>query len=157
MMKIEELTAVDEAEYCVLKKLCGDDSRHGFGGLPFALVQGGFFIAQFGYSFAEYLNLFLSENREDCQDFMNTTQEPKSILESQRYIWTTSKVSVKKLSDGVQCISIHGNGRTRKYRGRDSEENIERAAADRGGSVKGIVLKVIAKELILGIITYLVH
>ncbi len=92
--EIKELEGIDQAEYCALKKLCGDDGRHVLGGLPLALVQAGSFIAQFEYSFADYQNLFQSANKEDCKDVMNETERLKSIRESQRSIWTTWKISV---------------------------------------------------------------
>ena len=97
MSEINELKSIDQAEYRALKKLCGDDNGCGLGGLPLALVQAGSFIAQFNYSFADYLNLLESANK-NWQDAMNKTEELKSIRESQRSIWTTWKISVRNLS-----------------------------------------------------------
>ena len=65
MSEIKKLECEDQVEYFALKKLCGDDSGDGLGGLPLALVQAGSFIAQFQYSFAEYLNLFESADSKD--------------------------------------------------------------------------------------------
>ena len=86
MTKIKELKDDDQVEYCVLKKLCGDDSVYGLGGLPLALVQAGSFIARFRYSFAEYLNLLQNASNEEWQDSMNKTEELKSNTEPQRSI-----------------------------------------------------------------------
>ncbi len=104
MTEIKELEVGDEAEYYALKKLCGDESGQGLGGLPLALVQAGSFIAQFKYTFAEYLDLFESVDHKNWQDVMNKTEELKSIREYQRSIWTTWKISVEKLSEKAHTI-----------------------------------------------------
>ncbi len=150
MSEINELKSVHQAEYCVLKKLRGDDDGHGLGGLPLAIVQAGSFIAQFNYSFADYLNLFESAS-EDWEDVMNKTEELKSIRKSQRSIWTTWKISVQKLS-GTACtalraMAILGQGCI----GEAIVNGILKAvAADGGSSVQGMFRNVIVKELMHG-------
>ena len=149
MAVIQELEGIDEAEYYALKKLCGDDSGQGLGGLPLALVQAGSFIAQFKYSFAEYLDLFESANRkEDWEDIMNKTEEVKLIQDSQRSIWTTWKISVQKLSGRacrvLRAMAMLGQGGI----GETIVNGILRAAtADGDVSVEGMFRKVIVKEL----------
>ncbi len=114
MREIKELKGVDKAEYCALKKLCGDDSGQGLGGLSLALVQAGSFAAQFKYSFAEYLDLFEGANKEDWENVMNKTEELKPIQDSQGSILTTWKVSVQKLSEkartALRAMAMLGQG-----------------------------------------------
>ena len=150
MKEIGELEGSNLAEHRALKKLCGDDSGHGLGGLPLALVQAGSFIAQFKYSYAEYLNLFESANK-DRKDIMNKAEELKSIRESQKSIWTTWKISVQKISEEaytvLRAMALLGQGGI----GEAILNGILKAStADGGGSVEGIFRKVIVKELIHG-------
>ncbi len=148
--EINELKGVHQAEYCALKKLCGDVDGHGFGGLPLAIVQAGSFIAQFNYSFAGYLNLFESANKA-WEDVMNKTEELKSIRESQRSIWTTWKISVEKLSrkayTALRAMAMLGPGGI----GEAIVNGIlKAAAADGGDSMEGMFRNVIVKELMHG-------
>ncbi len=151
MTEIKRLEVVDQAEHCALKKLCRDDGGHGLGGLPLALVQAGSFIAQFDYSFVEYLNLFESANKENWQDVLNNAEELKSIRESQRSIWTTWKISVQKLSGiahtVLRAMAMLGQGGI----GEAIVKGILKAAtADRGDSTEGMLRNVIVKELMHG-------
>ncbi len=152
MTEIKEMKGANQAEYCALKKLCGDDSAQGLGGLPLALVQAGSYIAEFEDSFAEYLNLFESANKkEKWEDFMNEADELTSIRESQRSIWTTWRISVDKLSEKaltvLRIMSMLGQGGT----GETIVNGILKAtAADEDVDVKEMFREVIVKELIHG-------
>ncbi len=149
--EIKELEVDDGAEYYALKKLCGDESGHVLGGLPLALVQAGSFIAQFKYSFAEYLELFESADHKKWQDVMNRTEELKSIRESQRSIWTTWKISVEKLSEKaytiLRAMAMLGQGGI----GEGIVMGIMKMdTADGGGCVKGMFRNVFVQELMHG-------
>ncbi len=151
MAEINKLEVADQIEYCALKKLCGDDGGDGLGGLPLALVQAGSFIAQFKYSFADYLNLFESTNKEDWQDAMSKTEEPKSIRESQKSVWTTWKISVQKLSEKalivLRAMAMLGQGGIEEATVRGI---LKSAFVDGGGSVERTFRNVIVKELMHG-------
>ncbi len=148
MRKIKELEGVDEAEYHALKKLCGDDSGEGLGGLPLALVQAGSFIAQFEYSFGEYLDLFESANKEDWENVMNKTEEVKPIQDSQRSIWTTWKISVQKLSEKacmvLRAMAMLGQGGIREA---IVKGILKTSTKDGSGNAKGMFQNVVMKEL----------
>ncbi len=151
MKEIQELEGVNQVEYCAMKKLCGGDSGHGLGGLPLALVQAGSFIAQFKYSFADYLDLFENVSNENWEDIMNKTNEVKQIRESQRSIWTTWKISVQKLSGKaytvLQAMAILGRGGIGE---RMMNEILIEVAVDGDGTVGGMFRNIIAKELMHG-------
>ncbi len=153
MKEIMELEDGDEAEYRALKKLCGGDSGEGLGGLPLALVQAGSFIAQFEYSFADYLDLFESANKEDWESVMNKTEEVKPIQDSQRSIWTTWKISVQKLSEKARAVlramAMLGQGGIREA----IVKGILKAATateDGSSNFKVLFQNVVMKELMHG-------
>ncbi len=149
MKEIEELECVDQAEYCALKKLCGDDSGHGLGGLPLALIQAGSFIAQFKYSFAKYLDLFEDANRiEDIQSFMENAGEVTPIQDTQRLIWTTWKINVEKLSGKAYRVLRAMAMLGRRGIGEVIVNGIlEATGADGGGNVETMLRNVIVQEL----------
>ena len=153
MKEIKELEGGNEAEYRALKKLCGDDSGEGLGGLPLALVQAGSFIAQFEYSFGEYLDLFESANKEDWENVMNKTEEVKPIQDSQRSIWTTWKISVQKLSEKacmvLRAMAMLGQGGIREALVKGILKAVT-ATEDGSGSVKVMFQNVVMKELMHG-------
>ncbi len=125
MIEIKELEVVDEAEYNALKKLCGDDSGDGLGGLPLALVQAGSFITQFNYSFAEYVDLFDNADYENWQDVMNKTEELKSIRGiAEVYLDDMENQRGTIIRESVHDITGNGNARARRYWGRDSDRNV---------------------------------
>ncbi len=151
LAEIEKLKWDDLDEYCALWKLCGDDSEHGLGGLPLALVQSGSFIAQFDHSLAGYLNLFETASKEEWASIVNKTEDLKSIRESQRSIWTTWKIRVQKLS----AKAYKALGAMAMLRQGGIEEEIAKsilkaATTGEGGSVEIMFETVIVKELMHG-------
>ncbi len=153
MDEIERLEGEDPVECSALKKLCADECGQGLGGLPLALAQAGSFIALFNYSFSEYLILLESADEKNWHEFINKTEELKSIRESQRSIWTTWKISVEKLSAKsytvLRAMAMLGQGGI----GESIVNGILKVAAaaeDGSGSDEGIFRNIIVKELIHG-------
>ena len=151
MEKIKKLKDDDLAEYFALKKLCGDDSKYGLGGLPLSLVQAVSYIAQYECSFAEYLNLVENSDGEEVQGIMNTSDDFKSIRQSQKSIWTTWKISVQKLSRKAWAV-LRAMAMLRPSGvGEEISNEILEAAMEAGdGSVKDMSRNVVVKELIHG-------
>ncbi len=148
---IKKLQKDDADEHNVFKELCGDKGECSLGGLPLALVQAGSYIAQFGCSFAQYLNMLKNANSKEWEDFMKKSDELKLVRDSQRSIWTTWKISVEKLS-GTACVVLQAMAMLGQG---GIEESIVKgilkaAAADGGGNEEKMFLNLFVQELMHG-------
>ncbi len=152
MNTIKDLEKDYMDEYRALEELCGDEGSCSLGGLPLALVQAGTYMARFECSFVEYLNMFENAKRmEEMKQLMRNTEEVKAIIESQRSIWTTWKISVEKLSPKgyavLRAMAMLGHGGV--------EEAIVMGivkgfAAEGSESVRGTFQEVVIEELVQG-------